>query len=272
MANDRRNRPAALIAALEYMELGWVPLPVVPRAKQPLISWADLQQRQPEKDEVRGWYEKWPHAGVAVVTGIASGLAVLDVDPAHGGNEALAELERLHGKLAETVESVTGGGGRHLYFAHPGGNIRNRTGLAPGIDLRADGGMIVAPPSIHPSGNPYRWREGHSPQEIALARLPVWLRDRQEPEAHGLGHPMSYWRGLAREGVEAGRRNTTIASFSGHLLWHGIDPEVVTELVLAWNRFRCRPPLSDDEVVRTIRSIEETQRRHRGDANVADDI
>lgn len=75
---------------------------------------------------------------------------------------------------------------------------------------------------------------------------------------------------LAREGVEAGRRNTTIASFTGHLLWHGVDLEVVTELMLAWNRQRCHPPLPDEEVVRTVHSIEATHRRHRRGTEVPD--
>lgn len=80
---------------------------------------------------------------------------------------------------------------------------------------------------------------------------------------------MAYWRALAREGVGAGRRNTTIASFTGHLLWHGVDPEVVMELMLAWNRMRCDPPLMDDEVVRTVNSIQQTHRRHTSNAEVA---
>jgi hypothetical protein len=63
--------------------------------------------------------------------------------------------------------------------------------------------------------------------------------------------------------VPAGGRNNTIASLSGHLLWHGVDSEVVTELLLCWNRLRCRPPLSDDEVVRTVQSI--TRLHERGD-------
>ena len=65
--------------------------------------------------------------------------------------------------------------GRHLYFAHPGGLTQNRAGLAQGIDLRGDGGYIVAPPSIHPSGRLYGWVPGRMPDEITLAPLPRWL-------------------------------------------------------------------------------------------------
>ena len=153
-------------------------------------------------------------------------------------------------------KSATGGGGRHIYFEHPGFEVKNRTGLSPGLDLRSDGGMIIVPPSIHPSGSNRGVRR--APDEIALAPLPDWLL---APRFGGSSqaHPLSYWRNLVHEGVSEGRRNSTIASFTGHLLWHGVDPDVTMELMLAWNRVRCRPPLEDEEVIRTVRSIERTQ-------------
>ena len=79
----------------------------------------------------------------------------------------------------------------------------------------------------------------------------------------GVGHPLAYWRSLVKEGVAEGRRNATIASFTGHLLWHEVDPDVVMELMLAWNQMRCRPPLDDEEVIRTVRSIERTHLQNK---------
>jgi hypothetical protein len=75
------------------------------------------------------------------------------------------------------------------------------------------------------------------------------------------GHPPAYWRGVVTEGVPEGRRNSTIASLAGHLLWHEVDPDVVSELLLCWNRQRCRPPLSDEEVLRTVGSITRLHRQ-----------
>jgi Bifunctional DNA primase/polymerase, N-terminal len=89
---------------------------------------------------------------VGIVTGEISNLVVLDFDPQHDGNASIERLERQIAPLPVTVEVTTGGGGRHLYFAHPGGLVRNRAGLAQGVDVRGDGGYIVAPPSVHPSG------------------------------------------------------------------------------------------------------------------------
>jgi hypothetical protein len=81
------------------------------------------------------------------------------------------------------------------------------------------------------------------------------------PEGGRLGHPLEYWRRLVTDGVPEGSRNNTIASLAGHLLWHGVDRDVVTELMLTWNRARCRPPLTDVEVVRTVESITRLHRQ-----------
>jgi hypothetical protein len=102
---------------------------------------------------IQTWWKLWPEANVAIVTGAFSGLLVLDVDPRHGGEESLEELEAKHGRIPDTMETITGGGGRHILFAHPGGVVGNKVGLVPGLDVRGDGGYIVAPPSLHMSGN-----------------------------------------------------------------------------------------------------------------------
>jgi len=228
-------------------------LPLRPRDKRPLIQWENLQAERPSESDVTEWFQRWPDANIGIVTGEISNLIVLDVDPKHGGDISLERLEHRFRPLSATVEAVTGGGGRHLYFAHPGGLTRNRAGLAQGIDLRGDGGYIVAPPSIHPSGRPYEWVPGHGPDEITLAPLPRWLI--VPIRGPRIGRSLFDWRRLVREGVDEGQRNSTIASLTGHLLWHGVDPDVALELLLAWNRVRCRPPLDDAEVARVVASI-----------------
>lgn len=239
-------------AALGYRARGWSVLPVRPRDKRPLIAWERLQDEPPTEAELCAWFARWPEANVGVVTGAVSGLVVLDVDVGHGGRESLEALERDHGPLAPTVEAVTGGAGRHLYFRHPGAEIGSRVGLRPGLDLKGDGSYVVAPPSVHPNGHRYAWRSGRSPAEVAPAPLPLWLLD---PHARRPGHSLADWRALVHEGVSEGRRNSSIASLAGHFLSHGVDPSVALELLLAWNRLRCRPPLDDVEVAGVVRSI-----------------
>jgi len=242
-----------VLAAKYYLSRQWSILPLRPREKRPLIQWEPFQSTRPSEAELHLWFEHWPDANIGVVTGEISNLVVLDIDPDHGGDASLERLERRFQPLQATIEAKSGGGGRHLYFAHPGGIIRNRTAIAQGIDLRGDGGYVVAPPSIHPTGARYMWALGRSPEDMALSPLPRWLM-----ATTGAMRPkrtLDDWRQLVREGVPEGQRNSTIASLTGHLLWRGVDPQIALELLLAWNRTRCRPPLDDAEVARVVHSI-----------------
>ena len=249
-------------AALDYLRRGWSVIPMRKRDKRPAIPWQDFQTACAGEREVRDWFRRWPDDNVGIVTGAVSGLVVLDVDPRHGGHESLRALEREHGPLPRTLEVVTGGGGRHVYFAHPGATVHNRVAIAPGIDLRGDGGCVVAPPSVHPSGNRYQWLPGCGPGRATLAALPRWLLQLLGERTRRASHTPGYWYGLLRQGVPEGERNSGIASIAGHLLWHGVDPDVTLELLLCWNRIRCRPPLDDEEVARTVRSITHLHERH----------
>lgn len=260
------SEDAIRAAAHAYAARGWSVIPMQPHGKRPLVAWLEFQQRPAGADEIGAWFRRWPEANVAIVTGHVSGIVVVDVDLRHGGFESLAALEREHGPLPDTVVAVTGGGGRHLYFAHPRASLRNRVGVRPGIDLRAEGGCVVAPPSIHPSGRRYVWEPGHDPDARPLAQVPAWLLELLRPPERR-GHALDHWRQLLAEGVDEGERNATLASLTGHLLWHGVDPAVSLELLLGWNRLRCRPPLPDEEVARVVQSIARLHEREqaRGD-------
>lgn len=253
--------PAAIAeAAHAYAARGWSVIPMQARGKRPLVVWREFQQRIAGADEIDRWFRHWPDANLGIVTGRISGLVAVDVDARHGGPDSVAELEALHGPLPATVEAATGGGGRHLYYAHPGQPVANRVGLRPGIDLRGDGGCVVAPPSVHPSGRRYAWVAGRGPNELALAPPPVHFFG-SSGFTQPLGHSRSHWRQLIREGIAEGQRNNTLASLTGHLLWREVDLEVVLELMLAWNRTHCRPPLPDEEVVQVVQSIARAHER-----------
>jgi hypothetical protein len=181
------ERPLA--AALAYAELfGWR---VVPNAgKVPIVvNWTEAGTTEP--DQIVAWWEAHPEAGVSIVCGAASGLFVIDVDE-HGpisGSDSLADLEASYGPLPDTPRVLTGGGGQHIYFRWPVvGTIRNDAGrrLGPGLDVRAEGGQVVAPPSRHASGQRYRWEASSMPAPpsifgplggVELASPPVWLVD-----------------------------------------------------------------------------------------------
>jgi hypothetical protein len=244
-----------LDSALAYARRGWSVIPLWPREKRPLIPWAPYQHHRPEEAEIREWFRRWPSANVGIVTGAVSSLVVVDVDPLHGGDDRLRALEEAHGPLPDTIKATTGGGGLHVYFAHPGGIVHNKVGLVAGIDLRGDGGFVVAPPSVHPSGRRYAWLVPDLAEHARPAPMPRWLLHFVRERGYRPGHTLAHWRRLVKEGIPEGERNNSVASLAGHLFWRGIDPEVILDLLLCWNASRCRPPLSEDEVARTVESI-----------------
>jgi putative DNA primase/helicase len=129
--------------------------------------------------EITDDFARWPLANVGITTGPESGLLVIDIDTAAGhandGMAAMAALIDKHGPLPETVAAATPTGGRHLYFNYPGGErIQNSEGrIAPGIDVRAEGGMVLTPPSRKPDGRAYTWTR--PPGLVDLADCPAWL-------------------------------------------------------------------------------------------------
>jgi putative DNA primase/helicase len=190
-------------------------------------------------DTIRGWWSRFPDANIALPTGSVSGLFVLDVDPRHGGAESLAALESRFGPFPATLESQTGGGGRHFFFALAEGQvIRNSAGkLGPGLDVRGEGGYVVLPPSIHPEmQKPYAWACKAKP-----VQAPAWLTETLSARASVSGSHSD-------APVPAGQRNDTLARIAGAMRRRGCTQPTIEAALLAENARRCRPPLSDTEV------------------------
>lgn len=136
---------------------GYCVIPVA-RSKIPLVrNWPSLATT--DLDTIEAWWSVWPNANVGIATGAKSGFWALDVDPKNGGLESLDAIRDKLDVNSSTPIVRTGGGGLHFYFrydpARPVGNTASR--LGPGLDTRGDGGYVVAPPSIHASGNAYEW-------------------------------------------------------------------------------------------------------------------
>ena len=256
-----------LAAALSYSRQGWAVLPVQSKGKAPLgkLVPCGLLNATTDPDIIQQWWATEPQTNIGIRTGAISGLLVLDIDPRNGGDQSLAELERQYGPLPETVEALTGGGGRHLFLTYPGGSLPSKPFL-PGIDVKADGGYVVAPPSHHPSGQRYEWKPGAGPEAKALAALPQRLLDflkGSNTTASISARSVSEWRQVAMRGIGEGQRNTWVARLVGHLLRRGIDPVVALCLIAAWNQVHNRPPLPQDEVIRTVDAIAGRELRRR---------
>jgi Bifunctional DNA primase/polymerase, N-terminal len=143
------------LAARQYAGRGWHVFPCSAGTKVPATSHG-LHDASTDPDVIRAWWQRWPRANVAIRTGAVSGLVVLDVDMPDGF-ASLEGLEAKHGRLPVTYTVTTPSGGEHYYYRHPGGTVPNSAGkLGAGLDVRGDGGYIVAPSSRLADGGNYR--------------------------------------------------------------------------------------------------------------------
>jgi hypothetical protein len=183
MASDDGTNPS-LQHALEYAERGWPVFPVhtirdgrcscgdqgcAHPGKHPvgLLVPHGFKDATTSEEQIRAWFAGADY-NIGIPTGRVSDFVVLDVDPRHGGNRSLQQLE-----LPLTMEALSGGGGRHLYYRYPDSPVGTRAGIAPGLDVCGDGGFIIAPPSRHVSGGIYTWETGCGPDEVPLAPFRV---------------------------------------------------------------------------------------------------
>lgn len=131
-----------------------------------------------DADTIARWWATDPDSNIGIATGAVSGFFVVDVDPRNGGDATLDALEDEHGKLPATVESLTGGGGRHILYRYPAGSAVRSGKLGTGLDIKGDGGYIVGPPSLHASGRQYGWEGMSRPGEVEIVDAPAWLLER----------------------------------------------------------------------------------------------
>lgn len=239
-------------AALNYVSLGFAVFPCREHEKTPAIP-NGFHGASTDPEIIRAWWAQFPNANIGIACG-ASGLVVVDVDPPNGGIESLEALRDLVGSAPfETVTGLTGGGGQHyVYSALPGQSVRNSAGLlGSGIDVRAEGGYIIAPPSIHPNGRTYQWEIGYELGEFTPLPFPVALRQRLQ-DVSRTGNAPEIAHGAR---IPEGKRNPTLASMAGTMRRRGLEYDEIFPAISAVNAKRCVPPLSDDEVSGIVKSV-----------------
>ncbi|KAF0241620.1 MAG: hypothetical protein FD180_4344 [Planctomycetota bacterium] len=171
----------------------------------------------------------------------------------HGGDDTLRDLEAKHGPLPVTTTSITGSKGAHYVFRLPPGvTIPNSAGkIGPGLDVRGEAGFIVAPPSIHASGNSYVWELEREPEDVATADAPPWLLDFALKGASGKGPS-----GPLPAVIPEGERRARLLSLGGTLRKRGAEETEIRDALRAMNRPpRFPKPLPDSEVSELARDI-----------------
>jgi len=243
--------------ALALAARGFHIFPCRPRDKRPATV-QGLKDATTDPDVISAWWQQQPDSNIAIATGAASGIFVVDVDGLDA-EATLRQLEAEHGPLPATVEAITARG-RHIYFRWPQEPVRNSAGkIGLHIDVRGDGGYVLCPPSVHPSGRRYCWSVDSANR---IADAPGWLLAKQKGATVSVT-PSPEWRTLI-EGVSEGARDCSLAKLAGHLLRHHVNPFVTLGLLQSWNTTNCTPPLPAADIERIVNSIAGKELRRRG--------
>ena len=205
-------------------------------------------------EQIEAWWTQWPDANVAIAGGaVSGGLVILDIDPDHGGAESLDELIAEHGRLPDTPEVLTGGGGRHLYF-HSEQKIPNLVGVLPGLDLRGDGGYVIAPRSTHISGRSYEWEAESRPDAIKPAILPTFISAlalQSQRNGLSLDRSAKVDPDCILGGVPAGKRHAELYAYACRLRTLKLRRSEAVELVSV-AASRCKPPYTDETAEKLV--------------------
>lgn len=244
-------------AAIDYLTYGLSPIPCylpwkdekhIKANKNCYIKWGQYQKRVAEIEEIIEWWVKFPVAQVGIVNGQISGIFTLDLDIGYD-KEKIKELNLPR----DTWTDQTPSGGYHAYFKYPTDRIiKNMTDLFGNnsrVDIRAEGGIAVLPPSTYRDGRPYKWI--NSPDKYSLKEAPISLLN--------LLSDGKTKRDFSEfiNGVGNGSRNNSAARIAGKLIgaYHFEDWfSFCWPMLRAWNRGNS-PPLDEDELLTTFKSI-----------------
>ncbi|MEI6080407.1 MAG: bifunctional DNA primase/polymerase, partial [bacterium] len=202
-----------------------------------------------DAQQIESWWSKWPEANIGVLTGLESGLIVLDIDPRHEGFTSLNDLIKKHGALPKTYKVETGGGGEHYYFKSPEGGLKCRSSVLDGIDVKADGGYVVGAGSSHYTGGSYVVAE-----DAEIVEAPEWLVELTKTKKSAFVIPTNSGE-QGNKNIPLGERNSTLTSLAGSMHHNGMSEESIRKALLSDNEIRCQEPLDDEEVNRIVNSV-----------------
>ncbi len=239
-----------------YRQAGYSVIPIDWESKKPTVAWKEYQTRLATDEEFERWFDRGD-SNIAVVTGPISNLTVVDVDPRNGG------VATIKGRHLGRATCLTGGGGYHYYYSHFPEASKTKPGAWKGVDLKSDGGYVLAPPSVTTGG--YRFTDGE-PWPPERRDPPQWLKseianlgavankitapDKVITVGNGRG---SFFR-ITLGQVEEGGRNNHAAKLYGAMLYEGIASDRAASILKLWNA-NLKSPLPDSEVDNVIMSI-----------------
>lgn len=244
--------PDMLQEALHYAELGMAVFPLVPRDKTPATEHG-FKDATTDPEKIRKWWHLQPDCNIGIATGEVSRLVVIDIDndetTGKDGSGELRKWEKSNGDLPETWTVTTGRGGAHYYYRTTE-DFRSKASIFPSIDVRGNGGYVVAPPSVHPNGQPYEWDGMYNPDDMAIAQVNDTVRRFLKGAQHK--EQNEDIQQIQQKPIESGRRVNSLVSWIGALRNVGLDTDLITEKIRRVNETQCNPPLTEDELRKEV--------------------
>lgn len=253
----QKYKPPFYSAASYYWKAGMNVIPLIPRGKRPSTKWAKYATTRQTVEQLTYLRQYYGGHNIGIVTGQVSGVVVVDIDGPEG-EECLKEY------VMPPTLCVSTRRGRHMYYRAPSTmKIPNMASILPKVDIRGDGGYVVAPPSLAEDKTEYRWSE--SPSKLSgIPMLPDWIVQRVQLRQDGLlprgkkadaeYYKRKDWLSELVKGVSEGSRNEACARYSGYLIGKHLTEESCIKELLTWNSKNV-PPLGDKEVMSTFYSI-----------------
>ena len=240
--------------AIKYAEMGLAVFPV--RQNKTPYTPHGCKDAKTDIRAIKNWWKRYPDANIGIATGsISGGIVVIDIDIDEDkgvyGDESLSEWEKEHGELPETWRAITGRGGYHIYYRSDD-KIKNTTNLFPGVDIRGEGGYVIAPPSIHQNGNYYQWELDPNDVDIHFADQQVMNFIKGPGKKTNESSQRAKF--MLPDVIKSGARNDTLYRYGCSLQAKGYsDDEILNKLEDA--NTRCDVPLKDEELTTIYNSV-----------------
>jgi hypothetical protein len=244
--NNNGHAPSLLCAALRFAEMGYPVFPCHPGTKQPATEHGHLDATT-DPEQIKAWWSANPAFNIGIN---AEGLLIVDLDP--GCDRSWIERD-----WNEAPSSSTPRHGCHYYFRRPSGKPWrcSASRLAPNVDVRTDGGYVLAPPSVV-NGVKYSWFPGFELgcRSEDLPDVPPWLAAELDRISTSSTSRTSAETDDFAD-IEEGHRDTRLASMAGSMRRAGFDREQILAALSSVSEDRCKPPLAQRDVEKIARSI-----------------
>ena len=242
-----------LKSAIWYAKHGYSVIPCS-QEKKALVKWEAYQKEQPTLRQVEEWWEKFPDANIALITGKISNLTVLDADTEEAKNLIESYLPETF--LTPIVKSPKG---HHYYFTYQQ-DIPNKANISKGLDARSEGGYIIAPPSKNGNGKEYQYLVGINNVAVQLMPSSLFsyinskLKDYIYTKSDDKDNMRQHETTSANISFNKGARDQTLFHVANCLVKGGMPEHEIEQLLTLIASKVCNPPFPKNELLTKVQS------------------